>query len=273
VKFVDITGQKFGRLTVIHRCEDQRTKWLCRCDCGQTVVVFGKNLKKGHTKSCGCFLREKVTKDLTGKVFGRLRVVLKTQLRSGSGIKWECLCSCGNTTIVSSQCLLKGETVSCGCYKLECNHLQNYKHGKAGSRLYKTWHSMHDRCYNLKNKHYKYYGTRGITVCDRWHSLENFCADMNIDDIPFGYSLDRIDNNGNYSPDNCRWATDVQQIRNRTNTYFVTFLGERKSLGEWASIMGLPYYILYRRLTKHKWEVDRAFTTPVRAKRKSHEIP
>jgi len=106
-KFVDITGQTFGRLTVLHRCVDQRAKWLCRCDCGQIVVVFGKNLKKGHTKSCGCFLREKVTKDLTGKVFGRLTVISITDQRSSNArVMWQCVCSCGNSTIVSSQCVL-----------------------------------------------------------------------------------------------------------------------------------------------------------------------
>jgi hypothetical protein len=146
-------------------------------------------------------------KDITGQHFGRL-VVLRLQSQGGHGIhaKWFCCCDCGNTKIVSSNNLKSGQ-VSCGCRG------GNFKHGQRHKSTYRSWDAMLQRCNNPKNTRYKYYGGRGISVCERWRLFINFLADMG--ERPPGTTLDRIDPNGNYEPGNCRWATQSQQIKNR----------------------------------------------------------
>lgn len=143
-------------------------------------------------------------KDITGHRFGRL-VALERQGRS-----WLCQCDCGKQMIASGANIRKGNTKSCGCLKHEPYHLT---HGYRHTKIYKSWYAMLQRCGNPKNTRYKYYGARGIAVCERWRKFENFLADMG--ERPPGMSIDRINNDGNYEPDNCRWATQEQQINNR----------------------------------------------------------
>jgi hypothetical protein len=143
----------------------------------------------------------------------------------------------------------------------------NTKHGLGsynnGERS-KRWYSMIDRCYNEDSPHFTNYGARGIKVCDRWKdSLENFYNDMGDPPSP-EYSLDRIDNDGNYCKENCRWATRKEQMNNRRNTKFITYNGETKPLSTWARDLNISYITLCGRL--RKWDVERAFTTPVEHK-------
>lgn len=156
--------------------------------------------------------------------------------------KWKCLCNCGNYTEVRGFDLKRNHTKSCGCLA-EKNAL---KHGKRNSKEYNSWRAMKDRCYNTSNLKYKDYGGRGIEICNRWlESFENFLEDMG--EKPKGYSIDRIDNNGNYTPENCRWRSSKEQSYNKRNTLIIEHNNELRNLSEWSQILNIPYNTLKSR--------------------------
>lgn len=193
--------------------------------------------------------------DLTGRRFERL-VVLKEADKRGpqNQIYWLCLCDCGKQVEVNGGSLRSGSTKSCGCYKIEkfINMAKTYprkKDGKAKTRLYKIWRGMIRRTMNPKRQNYYRYGGRGIRVCDEW--LHDFSAFKEWS-MKNGYndtlSIDRIDSNGNYCPENCRWADKIQQARNRETTRYFEYNGENKTVVEWAEITGIPYTTILRRI-------------------------
>lgn len=196
--------------------------------------------------------------DISGSRVGRLTVVRKDVQRSTPGnVYWECICDCGTTKSICSRSLLGSRVVSCGCARGRYRSVNQIP-------LYKVWKGMIDRCTNPNNKSYPKYGGRGITICSRWmESLEAFVSDMGLPTSP-KHSLDRINNDGNYEPENCRWATRIQQNRNRSMKRSITWNGETKSISEWAESTGLMVRTIRARIDYMGWSIERALTTPAR---------
>lgn len=184
-KLQDLTGQRFGMLTVIERAENKsgRTAWKCQCDCGKTSNVLAVNLVRGYTKSCGC----NVYKD------------------------------------------------------------RNKKHGMSKTRVYKIWKSIHFRCNNPNSNSYKNYGGRGITVCKEWDTFEEFYKWALNNGYSDELTIDRINNDKGYSPDNCRWADLHTQARNRRNTIYLEHDGVTKPLADWCDLLNMPYKTIFAR--------------------------
>lgn len=267
----DLTGKKFGMLTVISESEPKYGErfWKCVCDCGNETMVRGTTLMCGRTMSCGCLRHNSPPNyvDLTGKRFGRL-VVLERSVINGnrkickSGAMWRCLCDCGNIKDIPSGELTSGRTKSCGCLK----HDMMSTHEKSNTKIYKIYKGIISRCYCKTATGYKNYGGRGITVCDEWlgeHGFENFYEWSMNNGYYDGLSIDRINVNGNYEPSNCRWITMKQQLRNTRRCIQITYNGETHNLSEWAEILNMDYSLLNSRISKQKWSVEKAFTTPV----------
>lgn len=219
-RLIDITGHRFGKLTVIRRSTQQtngRYLWICDCDCGKRVI---KRVVK-TTKSCGCTVKEWGHKLGTNPEI-RARA-LATQKKKWVGVRKE--------------------------------------DRQSESIEYRTWKRMKTRCYWTSSKDYKDYGARGIIICDRWkHSFANFLGDMGL--RPEGkYSIDRIDNNGNYEPSNCRWATDIEQASNRRGTRPITVFGiQYPTFNAACAALNIPRCRAYNRVQRG-WSLEEAFVS------------
>ncbi len=171
--------------------------------------------------------------NLTGKVFGRLTAL--EPVATARGIPaWNCRCLCGQNAVVVTSQLNSGKTRSCGCLQKARASEANKTHGKSKSALFRVWCHMRKRCYNHTCRDYPDYGGRGILVCDAWHDFETFAKDMGERPSP-SHSIDRIDNNKNYGPDNCKWSTLTEQARNKRTSRLLTAFGETKTLSAWAA--------------------------------------
>lgn len=220
----DLTGQRFGRLTVVERAENksERTAWLCKCDCSNKVIVPSVYLTTGKTKSCGCYRRDFKLNNLTGERFGMLTVLSLKNTDGGHGAKWLCQCDCGNKVVVRSDGLTTGHTTSCGCYR--DSGVPKIRHGMTNTRLHREWNAMKQRCNNPNFKQFKDYGGRGIKVCDEWngkHGFDNFLKWAKENGQRDDLEIDRIDNDGNYEPSNCRWVTHKENMNNRGQRDYV----------------------------------------------------
>lgn len=198
-------------------------------------------------------------KDLTGQRFGRWTVISRAQSTPAGGARWLCRCECGTDRIISSGCLRNGHTKSCGCLNSEITSARNRTHGLSKDSAYQSWGSMIKRCLNPNCKAFGDYGGRGITVCERWLKFENFYADMGPRPSD-KHELDRFPNNdGNYEPGNCRWATVAEQARNRRSNRLLTFRGETLTLTEWSERTGIDRGAITARL-KRGWSIERTLT-------------
>lgn len=215
-RYKDLTGQKFGRLTVMEYAErdTQRVSlWKCKCECGKRVVVRGTSLRYGSTQSCGCLRRERALE-------------------------------------------------ACTTHGLSGGKEQS-------SRLYRIWRNMKSRCFNSKTPKFKNHGGRGITICSEWlASYVNFHEWATNNGYKDSLVIERIDNNGNYDPGNCKWATYTEQNLNKRENHRVTFKGETKTLTEWGAELGIKFTTLSSRLTDYGWGVEKTLNTPVGAHRK-----
>lgn len=197
--------------------------------------------------------------DLTGRRFVKLTVIERAEDRvSGTKPKvmWRCRCDCGKDVIVSGGALKRGTTVSCGCKKR--------KHGYANKeRLYQTWGNMRSRCNNPQNKRYAQYGGRGISICPEWDDyavFRNWAISAGYrDDL----TIDRVDVDGNYCPENCRWATTEEQMNNMTKNRYLSYQGKTMTMSEWAKELGISYGAINHRIQRG-WSMERIASTPVR---------
>lgn len=193
MKLIDRLGERYERLTVIGRApnrggKDTNARWVCRCDCGNKVIAYGQDLKRGKVKSCGCWNDERIA---------------------------------------------------------DRGHL-NVTHGMTKTRTYRIWVGMLNRCRNPRLHNWALYGGRGIKVCERWLKFENFVSDMGI--APDSKSLDRVDNNADYSQENCRWATPRQQSANRRNTRMLTYNEVTLTIADWARHLGITVMAMHNRI-------------------------
>lgn len=221
----DLTGQKFGKLTVIklhHKKEflrkDRNRKeykyyWICKCECGNEIIVDGNSLKLNRTKSCGCYKKEHILKIIKEK---------------------------------------------------------NIKHNMTHTKLYRRWLGIKARCYIKNTENYKYYGGRGIIMCNEWKNDFRVFYNWAINN---GYNenltIDRIDVNGNYEPNNCRWVNRKIQMNNTTSNYNIEYNEQNKTLSEWSNFLNIPINTLHARIHRLNWSVEKAFTTPIRKIKKS----
>ncbi len=260
-------GDKFGELVVIktdnvpkHILPSGRKvkKVKCKCVCGKRLYIFASNLKR--RKSCGCLMKKNVQID---KKYGRLKIIKEIPTLAGKKRKVCCICDCGKKVIIQLGNLVSGHSKSCGCLRRELTKKYNKKHGMTGTREHQTWCHIIQRCFDKKIPQYKNYGGRCIKVCDRWlgkNGFENFYKDMGDRPSP-NHSIDRIDNDGDYAPENCRWATMKEQQNNRNNNIFVSMNGVKISMNDLADFFNVDYETIRRRIISNNWDIKRAIFT------------
>lgn len=269
----DYIGHKFGKLVVVgthnELKKDGSKQWKFLCDCGSVVFDAPYRVLSGHKKSCGCLestrkgIKNSSNKncarvfleDYIGKTSNNLTVIGLERNQNGGRAKLKCLCSCGNITYVYPYQFSRGDVKSCGCLRTGATGPHNWDnkrktHGKSGSRIYDRWVAMISRCYNKENENYERYGGRGIYVVEEWRHDPTAFIEWSIihgANDP-GATIDRIDNDGPYSPWNCRWVTMHEQSRNKRNTRFVTIEGETMCVADWCSHFGIKNQSVYKKV-------------------------
>lgn len=255
--YEDLTGQRFGKLIALEKTTRRSkggawiTVWKCKCDCGNMTTVDKQKLTGGTTISCGCERDNKIKnlnfKDLTGEKFNRLTVIryLEPSERKTRGYNWLCRCDCGNYIHANASKLKTRHTKSCGCVLKEYTRSMNLKYKHRDNRMYGILRAAYSRCCNPKNPRYKDYGGRRITICSEWidpeHGFDNFYEWSMKNGYNKNLTIDRIDVNGNYEPNNCRWISNLEQQSNRRNNKKFEYNGENKTITEWSRELDITY--------------------------------
>lgn len=207
--------------------------------------------------------RNKYPKDIAGIKFGLLTPIKIVEVAKNGRSKWLCKCDCGNSAIVWNHNLLHNHTQSCGCLQKKRASEATSSHKMTGTRLYRTWHHMRERCFNRNTKGFKNYGGRGITVCNEWLIFENF-RDWAFNN---GYSdnltIERINVDGDYCPNNCKWIPMESQAKNKRTNHFFTINGDTKTMTDWAYVYGIKPTTVFCRLY-HGWDELSALTRPTK---------
>lgn len=255
--YQNLCGKVIGSLEVLRLSKDKfdsnkTTKlWECKCKCGKTIYkstrILNEAAKLNKNLSCGC----SAYSDLIGKSFGDYTV--KGFSHSDAKNKyWLCQCVCGDISIKTSRYLSKYIYICPKHKKQKSEIVANLKH---------ILRSIKSRCYNDKNSHYKYYGEKGVSVCTEWlNSPNNFIEWALNNGYNRSLTIDRIDNNGNYEPSNCRWVDMFAQANNKSNNINIEYNGKTQSLRKWCRELGLPYRKTHKRLFLYKWSIEKCFS-------------
>ena len=199
-------------------------------------------------------------KDITGKKFNKMTVIERAENAKQGQARWLCRCECGAERIVAGYNLTRGSVKSCGCLK----KARMTKHGLSSHPMYSIWKAMKKRCNNKNDKKYLDYGGRGIIVCREWmESFESFYFDMK-DSYYLGLTIDRINNDGNYEPKNCKWSTRKEQCNNKRTNCIIEYDNCKKTVSQWADEKGLSRNTLYARIFRYNWPIDKSLTTLVK---------
>lgn len=266
VKAHDLTGKVFGKLTVVERIGSNSKgsiEWKCQCDCGGETIATTRGLNSGSNKSCGCLKKvNKYREDITGQVFERLTVLeyLGRNPKSNASM-YRCKCECGKEIITRKSALKNGSTKSCGCLT-RFSAGEKATHGMSDTPIYNVWKAMKRRCESPNDRAYENYGGRGIKLCEEWKDFSAFYRDMG-DTYKEGLTLERKDVNGNYTPENCLWATRRAQQNNRRVNHYINVFGEKLSLAQAARKYNIHESTLYHRIDRGMPPED-AVTLPVK---------
>lgn len=200
--------------------------------------------------------------DLTGKEFGKLTVIGRGDANGRKGVYWNCICQCGNSCTVHARALVSGHTKSCGCYNVEIASLPK-THGLCHTNEHAIWKAMRQRCKNKNASNYYRYGGRGIKICEEWNLFEAFYKWCIESGFEAGMTIDRIDNNGNYSPENCRWADRITQGNNKSNNKKIVYRGVPLSLNQIERMTGIDRRTIAYRV-KSGWDAEKIVNTPAK---------
>lgn len=244
----ELKGKMFGFLEVISEAKRKgKYRFLtCKCHrCGRIKDINLHSVTHGITTSCGCGHRN----NLIGRRFGHLVVVDYSLSKNGKTF-WKCKCDCGTTKDVGADGLVKGAIQTCGCCSEKSGvHNHNYKHGLTHSRIMRIWTNMKGRCYNPREKAYKNYGARGITICSEWiNDVKSFYDWAILNGYDDTLTIDRIDVNGNYEPSNCRWVDRKTQCNNQRNNHLIEYKGERLTISQISDKTKIPSHVISNRI-------------------------
>ena len=256
-------GKVINGITCLRRSLNRKGAsflWHFRCHCGRGFEAVFSSVSGGNIKSCGCKRTRFI--DMTGQVFSGIVCEGFVEIRNGQTMfRWRC--HCGDRFIANGRSLLRGLTKSCGCKTIAMRREKATVHGMSHTKTHRAWVHMLDRCYRPSDCSFQNYGGRGICVCDRWReSFENFYADMGEPPTD-NHSIDRIDNDGPYCKENCRWATRTEQVNNTRVNRLITIHGETKTLAQWCHGSKTKLYRLAgARIRDFGWCDECAITQP-----------